>query len=76
MRENRAPYRRRRMVDALGAGLDRGGLGGPDVPLLAPPRRGPVPPRHFTVHLGFHADDADRARELAVAYAEALSRDS
>ncbi|MDZ5443762.1 hypothetical protein U2F26_13600 [Micromonospora sp. 4G57] len=74
MRDNRPPYwRQRRVVEALGAGRDRPGAGGPDLPLLAPPRRGPAPSRYFTVHLGFYADDADRARELAVAYAEALS---
>jgi hypothetical protein len=61
-------WRERRVVAALGGG----GAGGPGGPLLAPPRR-QRPPRHFTVHLGFTADGADRARELAVAYAEGLS---
>ncbi|MFU8851867.1 hypothetical protein ACNAW0_12915 [Micromonospora sp. SL1-18] len=42
--------------------------------LIAPPRRSaPRPLRFFTVHLGFEAADVSAARELAVAYAEALS---
>ncbi|TDB70517.1 hypothetical protein E1182_27120 [Micromonospora sp. KC721] len=49
------------------------GPGRADPPLVAPPRRAPRPARHFTVHLGFAADGPEQARELAVAYAEALS---
>ncbi|MFJ6199695.1 hypothetical protein [Micromonospora sp. NPDC092111] len=71
MRENRSPHwRQRRVVEALGG---RDGLRPPDPPLVAPPRRAPRPPRHFTAHLGFTADGPEQARELAVAYAEALS---
>ncbi|WP_229402424.1 hypothetical protein [Micromonospora okii] len=72
MRENGSRYwRQRRVVAALGGGRAGGGVGGPERPLLAPPRQ--RPPRRFTVHLGFTADGTDRARELAVAYAEGLS---
>ncbi|MFI2647607.1 hypothetical protein [Micromonospora fulviviridis] len=67
MRDNRAAHRRhRRAVTGLRHG-DR------EEPLIAPARRaGARPPRHFTVHLGFEAADPTSARELAVAYAEAL----
>ncbi|MEH0844389.1 hypothetical protein V6U81_18575 [Micromonospora sp. CPCC 205711] len=73
MRENRPPYwRQRRAVDGVGG---RGGAGPRpgDAPLIRSPRRSPRPPRHFTAHLGFEADGPEQARELAVAYAEALS---
>ncbi|GAA2715990.1 hypothetical protein ACFY2R_23175 [Micromonospora olivasterospora] len=82
MRENGSVNGRQRLVvDGLGAGRAGDGVGRPDVPLLAlpdaallaPPRPQRRPPRHFTVHLGFAADGVDRARELAVAYAEGLS---
>ncbi|MGC4808588.1 hypothetical protein [Micromonospora sp. DT233] len=67
-------WRQRRAIGALlGGRAGGGGVAGPDRPLLAPPPRAPRPPRRFTVHLGFLAADADRARELAVAYAEGLS---
>ncbi|MFI1197753.1 hypothetical protein ACH4T9_31460 [Micromonospora sp. NPDC020750] len=73
MRENGSwRWRERRAVRGLGAGPAGGRIGGPDRPLLARPRR-QAPPRHFTVHLGFAADGADLARELAVTYAEGLS---
>jgi hypothetical protein len=67
MRDNRAAHwRHRRAVPGLRRS-DR------QEPLIAPPRRpGARPPRHFTVHLGFEAADPATARELAVAYAEAL----
>ncbi|MFJ8690102.1 hypothetical protein [Micromonospora wenchangensis] len=68
MRENTPPYwRQRQVVDALGRAA---GARPPGQPLLARPRR---PSRRFTVHLGFTADGPEHARELAVAYAEALS---
>ncbi|GAA3785445.1 hypothetical protein [Micromonospora maritima] len=67
MRDERAAERRRR--GAL-AGL-RGG--GREEPLIGGPRRAAArPPRFFTVHLGFAAAETAIARELAVAYAEAL----
>ncbi|WP_320066623.1 hypothetical protein [Micromonospora sp. RTGN7] len=67
-------WQERRVVGALRLGMaGDGGIAGPGRPLLAPPRRKERPPRHFTVHLGFLADGADLARELAVAYAEGLS---
>ncbi|MGR6321565.1 hypothetical protein Q2K19_17910 [Micromonospora soli] len=68
MRDNRAAQRRQRWVSTgLGAGRDRAES------LVAPPRRAVArPPRFFTVHLGFEAADQAAARELAVAYAEAL----
>ena len=69
MRDNRAMRWRQRRVTS-----------GPNVrprdraePLIAPPRRAAArAPRFFTVHLGFEAADPAVARELAVAYAEAL----
>ncbi|NES12438.1 MULTISPECIES: hypothetical protein [Micromonospora] len=70
MRDNRvARWRQRRLTAGLGAGRgDRAET------LIAPPRRdGAGPARFFTVHLGFEAADPSVARELAVAYAEALS---
>ncbi|SCG50658.1 hypothetical protein [Micromonospora coxensis] len=73
MRENRPPYwRQRRVTEALARAAGAGGDPA-DAPLLAPPRRRPRPPRHFTAHLGFEAAGPEQARELAVAYAEALS---
>ncbi|WNM37147.1 hypothetical protein RMN56_18370 [Micromonospora halotolerans] len=67
MRDNRAAHwRHRRAVTGLRRG-DR------EEPLVGRPRRAATrPPRHFTVHLGFEAADPTIARELAVAYAEAL----
>ncbi|MEU2613561.1 hypothetical protein ABZ570_18530 [Micromonospora sp. NPDC007271] len=48
--------------------------GGREETLIGPARRAAArPPRFFTVHLGFEAADPSAARELAVAYAEALS---
>ncbi|MEO3780146.1 hypothetical protein ABGB16_25660 [Micromonospora sp. B11E3] len=74
MRANGSGYwRQRLMVNGLAAGRANEGVGRPDVPLLAPSRPQRRPPRHFTVHLGFEADGVERARELAVAYAEGLS---
>ncbi|MEU7982355.1 hypothetical protein AB0B63_27960 [Micromonospora sp. NPDC049081] len=68
MRENTPPYwRERRLVDLPGG---PGGVRPPDQPLIRRPRR---QPRHFAVHLGFVADGPEQARELAVAYAQALS---
>ncbi|MCW3816821.1 hypothetical protein ONA91_20450 [Micromonospora sp. DR5-3] len=69
MRDNRAMHwRQRRAVTGLSARR-----GDRAEPLIAPPRRsGARPPRFFTVHLGFEAADPALARELAVAYAEAL----
>ncbi|GAB3069530.1 hypothetical protein [Micromonospora schwarzwaldensis] len=67
MRDDRAARRRHR--DAV-AGLRGSGRA---EPLIGGPRRaGARPPRFFTVHLGFVATDPAVARELAVAYAEAL----
>ncbi|MEU9742908.1 hypothetical protein AB0E12_27380 [Micromonospora chersina] len=67
MRDDRAAHRRHRRAVA---GLRHGDR---EEPLIAPARRaGARPPRHFTVHLGFEAVDSTSARELAVAYAEAL----
>ncbi|WP_346538675.1 hypothetical protein [Micromonospora sp. DPT] len=71
MRDNRPPYwRQRRVVEAFGSGRS-GGADGP--PLITAARRPPRPPRRFTAHLGFEADGSEQARDLAVAYAEALS---
>ncbi|MER6596703.1 hypothetical protein ABT214_33605 [Micromonospora purpureochromogenes] len=71
MRDNRPPYwRQRRVVEAFGSGRS-GGADGP--PLITAARRAPRPPRRFTAHLGFEADGPEHARDLAVAYAEALS---
>ncbi|MFR9777321.1 hypothetical protein ACL02O_14850 [Micromonospora sp. MS34] len=68
MRDNRAG-RWRRVV--AGLGTSRGERA---EALIAPARRGAArPARFFTVHLGFEAADPSVARELAVAYAEALS---
>lgn len=51
-----------------------GPLGGADRRnLLAPGDRRSVPPRRFTLHLGFEAGNLEQAREWAVGYAEALS---
>lgn len=72
MRPNEVPYWRRAVERRSGLRLS-GGVGRPDAPLIAPPRLRRRPPRHFTLHLGFVAEDADRARELAVTYAEGLS---
>ncbi|SCF44909.1 hypothetical protein [Micromonospora mirobrigensis] len=74
MRENGSPYwRTRRVVEALGAARPAGtGSSAADPPLVGPARRTPRPRRHFTAHLGFEADGPEQARELAVAYAEAL----
>ncbi|MFG2058878.1 hypothetical protein ACGFI9_33135 [Micromonospora sp. NPDC048930] len=70
MRDNRAAHWRQRRVVA---GLDAG-RGGREEALIVPPRRHPArPARYFTVHLGFEAADPSVAREVAVAYAEALS---
>lgn len=67
MRDNRAARRYHR--DGT-AGLRGGGRA---ESLTSGPRRpGARPPGFFTVHLGFVAADAAVARELAVAYAEAL----
>ncbi|MFD2767821.1 hypothetical protein [Micromonospora eburnea] len=69
MGNDRTVHWRRRAVTGLG--LRRGDH---DNALIVPPRRaGARPPRFFTVHLGFDAADPSVARELAVAYAEALS---
>lgn len=70
MRDNRtASWRQRQVV----AGLGEGG-GDREEMLITPPRRDVArPARFFTVHLGFEAADLSVARELAVAYAEALS---
>ncbi|MGW5671032.1 hypothetical protein ACWEVO_24300, partial [Micromonospora sp. NPDC003776] len=70
MRDNRAArWRERRVTAGLGAGR-----GEREEALIAPARRESArPARRFTVHLGFEAADAAAARELAVAYAEALS---
>ena len=73
MRENMPPYWRQRRVArgigrAGGAGPDRG-----DPPLIAAPRRAARPARYFTAHLAFAAAGPEQARDLAVAYAEALS---
>ncbi|MEU5791744.1 hypothetical protein ABZ754_28955 [Micromonospora purpureochromogenes] len=71
MRDNRPPYwRQRRVVEAFGSGRS-GGADGP--PLITATRRAPRPLRRFTAHLGFEADGPEQARDLAVAYAEALS---
>ncbi|MCI4062190.1 hypothetical protein MRQ36_06255 [Micromonospora sp. R77] len=73
MRENMPPdWRQRRMV----RGIERPGGVGPDPgepPLIAAPRRAPRPARWFTAHLGFTAAGPEQARDLAVAYVEALS---
>ncbi|MFC4144883.1 hypothetical protein ACFO0M_01330 [Micromonospora mangrovi] len=73
MRENMPPWwRERRVVRAI----ERAGAVGPDPgdrPLLAAPRPAPRPPRWFTAHLGFTAAGPEQARDLAVAYAEALN---
>ncbi|MFF0155347.1 hypothetical protein [Micromonospora sp. NPDC005203] len=67
MRDNTSPHwRQRRTVRALGGGRD-------GRPLIGPPRRPDRPHRFFTVHLGFTAPTVVEARELAVAYAEALT---
>ncbi|MET7821845.1 hypothetical protein [Micromonospora zamorensis] len=67
MRDNTSPHwRQRRAVGALGGGRD-------GRPLIGPPRRPTRPHRFFTVHLGFTAPSVVEARELAVAYAEALN---
>ncbi|MCZ7378933.1 hypothetical protein [Micromonospora sp. WMMC250] len=67
MRDNTSPHwRQRRALGALGGSRDGRSL-------IGPPRRPSRPRRFFTVHLGFTAPDAAEARELAVAYAEALS---
>ncbi|SCE96351.1 MULTISPECIES: hypothetical protein [Micromonospora] len=71
MRDNRPPYwRQRRVVEAFGSGRSGGADGSP---LITAARRAPRPPRRFTAHLGFEADGPEQARDLAVAYAEALS---
>ncbi|MEV0808618.1 hypothetical protein [Micromonospora sp. NPDC050200] len=71
MRDSRPPYwRQRRVVEAFGSARPGGADGGP---LIGPARRAPRPPRRFTAHLGFEADGPEQARDLAVAYAEALS---
>jgi hypothetical protein len=73
MRENRSPHWRQRQA-VRGIGRPTGAGPDPaDTPLVAAPRRASRPARRFTVHLGFTADGPERARELAVAYAEALS---
>ncbi|MFF5176099.1 hypothetical protein ACFY3U_26220 [Micromonospora sp. NPDC000089] len=70
MRQNRPPYwRQRRAVEAISGRR----AGAEEASLIAAPRRPARPPRRFTAHLGFEADGPDQARELAVAYAEALS---
>ncbi|TDC39447.1 hypothetical protein [Micromonospora sp. KC213] len=73
MRENTPPYWRQRTVTEAMRRAAATGPGRADPPLVAPSRRARRPARHFTVHLGFAADGPEQARELAVAYAEALS---
>ena len=68
MRDNRSPYwRQRRAAEALG------GRGRDGRPLIGPPGRPGRPHRFFTAHLGFTAPGPADAREVAVAYAEALA---
>jgi hypothetical protein len=67
MRDNTAAHRwQRRLAARLGAGPTD-----PVAALIGPP--GARPAGFFTLHLGFQAADGSVARELAVAYAEALS---
>lgn len=72
MHNNRSP--RWRAQENPGSGRWRTPFREVSLAAPAPPRhgRGPVPPRRFTLHLGFTARGLDEARERAVGYVEAL----